>query len=170
MADRAMRVYLNDHLAGAILGSALAEQIRDRAKGTPLGEVMESIAAEIEEDRQTLLNLMRRMGTRKNPIKQATGRIAELASRVKFSGLLSGEPEHGAFLALESLTLGVAGKACLWTALKKVSGTYPLLSPADLDALIDRAESQHSVLERERIAAGRRALANCSDKSRDPGH
>jgi hypothetical protein len=170
MADRAMRVYLNDHLAGAMLGSALAEQIRDRAKGTPLGDVMEPIASQIEEDRQTLLDLMKRMGARKNPIKQAMGWIAEIASRVKFSGVLSGEPEHGAFLALESLTLGVAGKACLWTALKKVSGTYPVLSPADLDALIERAESQHGVLERERIAAGRRALANGSNHSRDPGH
>ena len=28
MADKAMNVYLNDHLAGAMLGSDLAEQIR----------------------------------------------------------------------------------------------------------------------------------------------
>jgi hypothetical protein len=38
MADRAMDVYLNDHLAGATLGSNLAEQIRDRHEGTPLGD------------------------------------------------------------------------------------------------------------------------------------
>jgi hypothetical protein len=40
MADKAMVVYLNDHLAGVMLGSDLAEQIRSRNRGTPLGELM----------------------------------------------------------------------------------------------------------------------------------
>jgi hypothetical protein len=97
MADKAMDVYLNDHLAGAMLGSDLAEQIRNRHEGTPLGEVMRSIAPQVEEDRQTLLDLMERMGTSKNPVKQASGWLAEKASRVKFSGAVSGEPDHGAF-------------------------------------------------------------------------
>ena len=37
MADKAMDVYLNDHLAGAMLGSALAKQLREEHEGTPLG-------------------------------------------------------------------------------------------------------------------------------------
>jgi hypothetical protein len=160
MADRAMDVYLNDHLAGAMLGSDLAEQIRSQSEGTPLGDVMGSIAPQIEEDRLTLLDLMERMGTSKNPVKQATGWVAEKASRVKFSGIVSGEPEHGAFMALESLTLGVEGKASMWKALKEVATEYPSLASMNLDELIDRAEGQHSALERERLAASRRALGN----------
>ena len=35
-----MEVYLNDHLAGAMLGSDLAEQILERSEGTPFGDVM----------------------------------------------------------------------------------------------------------------------------------
>ncbi len=159
MADTAMDLYLNDHLAGAMLGSELAGAIRDRHEGTPLGELMRAIAVEIEEDRQTLLDLMDRLDVSKNPVKQATGWVAEKASRVKFGGLLSGEPDHGAFMALESLTLGVVGKACLWRALKEVEGDYPQLAAADLDRLIERAESQRSVLDRERLAAGRQALS-----------
>ena len=42
MADTAIDVYLNDHLAGAILGSDLAEQLRDRNDNTPLGELMQA--------------------------------------------------------------------------------------------------------------------------------
>jgi hypothetical protein len=57
MADKAIDVDLNDHLAGATLGSDLAEQIRDRNEGTPLGDAMGSIARQIEEDRRTLLDL-----------------------------------------------------------------------------------------------------------------
>ena len=158
MPDRAMDVYLNDHLAGAMLGSDLAGQIRDRHEGTPLGAAMESIAREIEEDRETLLELMERMGVGRNPVKQVTGWVAEKASRVKFSGVVSGEPEHGAFLALESLSLGVEGKRSLWVALAAVQDRYPALQATSLDVLIERAESQRTTLERERLAAGVRAL------------
>ncbi len=160
MNDNAMDVYLNDHLAGAMLGSDLAEQIRDRHQGTPLGDVMASIAAQVEEDRQTLLDLMEQMGTSKNPVKQATGWLAEKTSRAKFSGILSREREHGAFMALESLTLGVEGKKSMWTVLKTVARQYPALASANLDGLIERAKAQHATLERERLAAGARALAN----------
>ena len=120
---------------------------------------MESIAREIEEDRQTLMELMERMGVGKNPVKQVTGWVAEKASRVKFSGVVSGEPEHGAFLALESLSLGVEGKRCLWVALKEVQDQYPALQATSLEGLIERAEAQRSTLELERLAAGVRALA-----------
>jgi hypothetical protein len=158
MADRAIDVYLNDHLAGAMLGSDLAGQIRNRHEGTPLGDLMRSIAAQIDEDRQTLLDLMDRMDVPRNPVKQATSWMAERVSRVKFSGLVSGEPDYGAFMALESLTLGVAGKVCLWKALKVVAGQYPQVASMDLDGLIARADAQHTALEAERLAAGRHAL------------
>jgi hypothetical protein len=35
-----------------------------------------------------------------------------------------------------------------------------VLASTNLDELIDRAEAQHTALERERLAAGARALAN----------
>jgi hypothetical protein len=50
MSDKAMDVYLNDHLAGAMLGSDLAQQIQSRNQGTPLGELMQALAPQIEED------------------------------------------------------------------------------------------------------------------------
>ena len=159
MADKPLDVYLNDHLGGAMLGSDLAAQIRDQNEGTPLGEQMTRIAAEIEEDRQTLLDLMEALDVSRNPVKQVTGWVAEKASRVKFSGATSGEPDHGLFMALESLRLGVAGKRCLWIALQRVRGEYPALANIDLDRLIERASSQEGDLERERIAAATAALS-----------
>ncbi len=159
MAEKPLNVYLNDHLGGAMLGSDLAGQIRDQNEGTPLGELMTRIADEIEEDRQTLLDLMEALDVSRNPVKQATGWVAEKASRVKFSGATSGEPDHGTFMALESLRLGVAGKRCMWIALQQVRGDYPELANTDLERLIERASSQGDELERERIAAGAAALA-----------
>jgi hypothetical protein len=163
MADRAMDVYLNDHLAGAMVGSDLAEQIRQRHEGSPVGEVMSSIAPEIEADRRQLVDLMERMDVSRNPIKQATGWLAEKASHVKFSGLTSGEPEQSAFMALETLMLGVEGKASLWRALREIRSQYPALLSTDLEELIARAERQRDTLEVERLAAGARALANRED-------
>jgi hypothetical protein len=160
MADRAIDVYLNDHLAGAMLGSDLAEQIRQRHEGSPLGELMGSIAPEIEADRQQLVDLMERMDVSRNPIKQATGWLAEKTARLKFSGIGSGEPDQSAFMALETLMLGVEGKASLWRALKEIRSQYPALTSTDLEHLLMRAERQRDALEHERLAAGTRALAN----------
>ena len=160
MADKAIDVYLNDHLAGAMLGRDLAEQIRSRSHGTALGQLMESLAPEIEQDRQTLIELMRRVGSSKNPVKQATAWIAGKVSRAKFSGMTSRDPELGTFMALETLALGVRGKACMWTALKQVADEHPPIASMNLDELIDRAHTQQDALERERLAAGMRAFAS----------
>jgi hypothetical protein len=160
MADREMDVYLNDHLAGATLGTDLAKQIQQRHEDSPLGELMGRIATEIEEDRRTLVDLMERMDSSRNPLKQAAGWVAEKASQVKFSGAGSGAPDQGAFMALESLTLGVLGKRKLWAALKEVRDQYPALAATDLDDLIGRADAQHDALDRERMAAAVLALGH----------
>jgi hypothetical protein len=160
MADNAIDVYLNDHLAGAMLGRDLAEQIQTQNEGTALGALMESLAPEIERDRQTLIDLMQRLDSSKNPAKQVTGWIAEKASRVKFKGLTSGEPELGTFMALETLVLGVRGKACMWTALRQVANQHPTIAAINLEELIARARTQEDALEHARLAAGTRALAN----------
>jgi hypothetical protein len=158
MADKAMDIYLNDHLAGAMLGSDLAKQIRARSGGTPLGDIMRSVAPQIEEDRQTLITLATHLGTSKSRLKQVAGWVAEKASRIKLMGLTSGEAELGLFMSLETLALGVQGKLALWTALQQVADDYPAIGPLDLDQLIERARSQYDSLEGARLSAATRAL------------
>ena len=166
MADKAMDRYLNDHLAGAMLGSDLAEQIGARAAGTPLGEAVGSLALQIEEDRQTLIGLMQRIDSSRSPVKQAGAWVTEKAARVKFAGLTSGEPELGMFMALESLALGVQGKLSLWKALEQVADQHPAIASINLPDLIQRARHQYGTLEHERLAAGRRALTNTTSRPR----
>ena len=159
MGHKALDTYLNDHLGGSMLGSDVAEQIRERSEGTSLGDVMATIAPEIQEDRETLIDLMEQLGTSKNPIKQVTAWMAEKASRVKFGGASSGEPDFGLFMALETLTLGVEGKLAMWKALKQIADEHPPLAAVNLDDLIARAESQHDALENERLATSGRVLS-----------
>ncbi len=159
MAEKPLEVYLNDHLGGSTLGADLAGQIADRAEGTPFAEAARRLAAEIEEDRETLVALMDALDVSRNPVKQVTGWIAEKASRVKFSGAGSGAADHGMFMAIETLRLGVAGKRCLWISLARVRAQHRPLADLDLEGLIERASGQEEVLERERLACGDRALA-----------
>ncbi len=160
MADKAMDVYLNDHLAGAMFGSDLARQIESQSEGTELATRIRELGMQIEEDRQTLSDIMERLGVTKNPVKQATTWLAEKFSRVKLTGFSSRDGGLGVFMALETLYLGVEGKASLWRMLKDVEDRYPALHAGELDALIGRAESQRDVLETERRAVGQRAFAH----------
>jgi len=157
MADRAVDKYLNDHLGGATLGTDLAAHIRDHYAGTPFGDEMKSLAAEIENDRKTLVDLMERIGVQPNPVKQAFGWVAEKVAGVKFSGVF-GDPEQGAFMALESLMLGVEGKASMWRSLKQIADEYPSLATTDLDHLLERAESQKATLQSEILTAAKTTL------------
>ena len=127
MAHRPINVYLNDHLAGATFGADLARQLEARTEGTDFRPEMSRLAAEIEGDLDTLTDLMKRMGATRSPSKQVTAWVAEKASRLKLTGLTSGDDELGTFLSIEALSLGVEGKASLWTTLRDLRGHYPEL-------------------------------------------
>lgn len=159
MDHDALNTYLNDHLAGATLGVDHARQIANNNAGSDFGIEMERIAQEVEEDRETLIGLMERIGAPRNHVKTATAWVAEKAGRVKFSGLSARDRDLGNFLALETMSLGVEGKLALWTALREVAPHYPDIAAMDLERLIDRARGQRSALESERLSSARHALA-----------
>lgn len=154
MAEKALEIYVNDHLAGATMGCEIAEDLRDRNAGTPLGERMASLATEIDADRRTLADLAERLGTPSNPVKKGTAWLAEKAGELKFSGATSGNPALGTFLALETLSLGVEGKIALWRSLKAIAGDHTALAAMSFDELIERGQTQRRALEAERMEVG----------------
>lgn len=162
MAHTTLDVYLNDHLAGSTMGRDLAHQIQSQTDGTPLGDVMASVAAEIDEDRATLEDLMERLGTTANPIKQSITWLTEKIARLKFSGATMRDRDLGTFLALETLSLGVEGKRSLWETLAALSGV-PAVEDLDLPELIRRAERQRAAIDRERLALAPTALDDAED-------
>ncbi len=158
MADKALDVYLNDHLAGATMGCEIADHLRDRNEGTPLGARMASLAKEIRADRQILVDLADRLGTTPNPVKRGTTWLAEKAGHLKLSGATSGNPELGTFLALESLSLGVEGKISLWRSLQAIADEEAALAGMNFDDLIGRGRAQRDALETERMEVGASVL------------
>lgn len=161
MSTKALETYLNDHLAGSKLGVDLAKQIVERCEGTPLEAPMKRIAAEIEEERDKLTEIMERVGASENQVKQATAWVGEKASRLKLSGvggLLGGDEEYGLFMSIETLKLGVVGKLGLWEALKQQAAFHDGLDPIELETLAGRAREQRDTLENARLDVAARAL------------
>ena len=168
MPDRPLnplQVYLNDHLAGATFGAELARQLEAQIEDADFQSEMSRLAEDIEADLDTLRDLMQRLGASRNPGKQVAAWVAEKASRLKLTGVTSADGELGTFLGLEALSLGVEGKAALWTALRELRGQYPELQSFDLDDLLDRAQRQRALLESQRLALATRSLTTSEHQS-----
>jgi hypothetical protein len=150
-------IYLNDHLAGATAGLSLARRALSNNRGTPFEGFLETLAGEIDEDRETLRKIMRGLDVSEDPVKRVTALAAELVGRLKLNGSLFGYSPLSRVVELEGLLLGVTGKLGLWRALADAGD--PRLEKFDLDALASRAEAQRDGLERHRLDAARIALA-----------
>jgi hypothetical protein len=154
-----LRIYLNDHLAGATAGTALARRCLSRNRSGPLGDFLTRLVREIEEDRASLRDVMRRVGARQNPAKRAAARMLERAGLAKLNGSLTSYTPLSRLVELEGLSAGVEAKRLLWLSLRAALGSDPRLADIDLERLAERARSQREGLEEHRIAAAEQALA-----------
>lgn len=159
MADtEPLDVYLNDHFAGSAAAVELVERIRAANEGTPLATHMESLGLEIEEDRDTLGDVMTRLGVVRSTPKQAAAKVLETLSRLRLNERLTGSADVTRLLELETLSVGIEGKVLLWRSLSEVAGARPQLAEFDLGALATRAVSQRAGVEPFRLAAAAAAL------------
>jgi hypothetical protein len=160
MLDRKLLgIYLNDHLAGSTVGLELAKRARGSNRGTEYGDVLERVAREIEEDRDTLQRLMDALEVGRDRPKVLFGWAAEKLGRLKPNGRLLGYSPLSRLIELEMLALGISGKLSLWEALKEVAGEDARLDAQELTRLADRAERQRSEVWRLRQRAAGEAFA-----------
>ena len=154
-----LKIYLEDHYAGATAGLELARRSAGANRGTPYGDVIERIAREIEEDRDSLRAMMTMLGVGPDRLKVAGAWAGEKAGRLKLNGHLTGYSPQSRVIELEGLVVGVTGKRCLWTALRHVAPQEPRLDLEELDRLVERAEGQLAALEEQRLKAVAEAVA-----------
>ena len=159
-----LKIYLEDHYAGATAGLELARRAAGANRGTPYGEVLEPVAREIEEDRDSLHAIMTELGVAPARLKVGAAWAGEKAGRLKLNGHLTGYSPASRVIELEGLVLGVTGKRCLWRALKHVAPQESRLKVDELDLLIERAERQLDQLEEQRLKAVSEAVA-AADRS-----
>lgn len=140
--DQLLAVYLNDHLAGATVGVELSHRIARQHAGDPLGDDMAHLAAQIRQDREVLLQIMRdlRMPVRRYKVCQAW--LGEKAARMKLNGRVVRRSPLSTLIELETLQLGVQGKLLLWRTLVRAAERRPALDPAHLHELAERASEQ----------------------------
>jgi len=151
-----LSIYLNDHLAGSMTGVELAKRSRANNQGTPLGDFLDRLTREIEEDRETLKSLMERLGVRSDPVKAYGAWAMEKVGRLKLNGQLTGYSPLSRLVELEALELGITGKRAMWAALEHVIGAD--MPGFDFGELQRRAERQAAEVGERRLEAAEAAL------------
>jgi hypothetical protein len=154
-----LAIYLNDHLAGATVGRELSRRAAASNRGSDYEPFLADLATQIDEDRETLLEIMRSLDVGVDRAKVIGAWSAEKLGRLKPNGRLRGYSPLSRVVELEGLTLGVTGKLGLWRALQTVAPSHPPLGRFDLDALAARAERQLEGLEQQRLRAAGEALS-----------
>ncbi len=144
-------IYLNDHLAGATIGLDLARRMARSYRGGAIGEALGPIVIEIAEDRESLKGMMATLGIPVRHYKVYAAWLAEKVTRAKPNGYLMNRSPLTPLVELESLRLGVEGKAVGWRTLREVAVSDHRLDAQHLEALLARARAQADALEDLRV-------------------
>lgn len=152
-----LAIYLNDHLAGSVVGIGLVRRARAANEGTDLGRDLTEAVAEIEALQAVLRRLMEYLDVAESRVKPAGAWLAEKLGRLKLNGRLRGYSPLSRVVELEGLCTGLAGQILLWRAMGRTFGSG--LPGFDFAALAERADSQRRRLEAHRLDAAETAFS-----------
>ena len=150
MDTKLLGIYLNDHLAGSVVGGELAKRAASSNSGTELGDFLARLAQEIDDERETLKSILEHFEVPQNRLKMPIAWGAEKLGRLKPNGQLTGYSPLSRLVELEGLKLGVTGQLGMWRVL---AATQTGLEQFGLDGLIAQAEAQQDELEKRRLEA-----------------
>ena len=167
--DRALGIYLNDHLAGATAGTELAKRLAGEHRDHP-SQVLERLVVEVAEDRDTLVSVMATLGIPRRHYKILLGWLGEKAGRLKPNGRVVARTRLSRVVGLETMRLGIEGKAAVWRTLRARADSDSRLDAGLLDGLLDRARQQAEQVERLRMRAATEAFGGDPLKTTDEGH
>ncbi len=153
-------VYLNDHLAGSTAGTGLARRIASSAAHMPApADALKQFAAEVAQDRATLVEIMAALGVRVRGYKMYAAWAGERLGRLKLNGYLLSRSPLSSLEELEIMRLAVEGKAAGWRTLRSLAERDSRLDAVRLDELIARAARQADLLETLRAGAAERIFS-----------
>jgi hypothetical protein len=156
MDDQLLRIYLEDHAAGATAGLELAKKCRRENPATPLASFLDGFIDELYRDRTVLFEILGTMGTTKMSLpKRAGSWILEKASRLKLSARTARHGELARLEELELLRIAVEGKLAMWRLLLSLAPADVRLQRFALEEHEARAKAQRDGLERWRLKAAR---------------
>jgi hypothetical protein len=156
--EKLLRIFMQDHLAGATAGLELAGRARGANRGTTYGDALAQLADEIAEDRQALEEMLSDLGFGADRAKNLGAWAGEKLGRLKLNGQLKGYSPLSRLVELEALMGGITLKLSLWDILLEVSEEEPRLDPGRLRRLIARGEEQRETVADLRARAARQAF------------
>jgi len=138
----------------------LARRAASENAATPLGDILESLKDEIEDDRASLNTIMTVLEVSPDRLKNAAAWAGEKAGRLKLNGRLTSYSPLSPVVELEALIAGVTGKRALWRTLSRLAGDDPRLQADQLGELLARADRQLETLWSVHSDASHAALAD----------
>jgi hypothetical protein len=143
-----LHTYLNDHLAGSVAAIELLDGQIEHHSEDRFGRFFTDLRDEIQDDQETLRDLIRKLGAEESAMRKAGAWLAEKFSRIKI-----GDADDSAELlqALEALALGITGKQLLWRSLAAIASNFPALQGMDFNELGKRARDQFERVETLRV-------------------
>jgi len=154
---RFLAIYLEDHLAVATVGVALARRLRGSNEGDgEMGEPLTRICEQLEAERKALVEAMTALGVKPSRFKNLAAVAGERLGRLKLNGRLTGYSPLSRVVELEVLGAHVGASRSLWRALAQSVGEELAGNrPGDL---AERAESRLAEIEKLHRLAVERAL------------
>jgi hypothetical protein len=162
MANESLATYLNDHLAGSVMALELLDHLEKDGAGTAEASLLANVHADIKADRQELEAFIAQLGITVSAPRKATGWLVEKLSEIKLHLDDAGDGALPRLEALETVSLGIAGKQALWDALAAAAEAAPELRELDYPRLGRRAETQRAVVEELRLRAAQEAFGSQS--------
>ena len=80
--NRLLAIYLNDHLAGATAGLELARRALQENDENDYGRFLATLADEIDQDRRTLIEVMKRLTIPRSKVKVSAAWALEKVGRM----------------------------------------------------------------------------------------
>ena len=153
-----LETYLQDHRAGAAMGSELAHRLSEENLGTPYEDFLLGLTQEIDGDVEMLDRIMDRFGVSKPALKIAGAKAAEKLGRLKPNDQLAGYSPLSRVLELEGLRGGVQAKQALWDSLAELAQHDDRLDPEQMAELQAKAQKQLDSLREQHCTAAHDAF------------
>lgn len=150
-------LYLSDHLTGATAGVERIERMAEAYADSPVFAPLSSLAEEIRGERELLRRIIRRLGLKQLPHRQALSWAGERAARLKTNGTLFSRSPMTLVLEAELMRSAVVGKRGGWQTLEANAHLLDL-DPRIFSELSEKVDGQLTVLDTVHAYARERAF------------
>lgn len=145
-----LTTYLQDHHAGSVGGLQAFDRVAEHHPDATVREVVADLAEQVREDQAALEEILDQVGGSTSALKDAVTWSGEKLARLKPNERLLERSPLSDVVELETLILGVHGKALLWQALVALGDAR--LDRSRLDGLLERARNQEATLAELRLS------------------